>query len=180
MKVVFAVLVAALVLAGLGLLFPHFHIQSSTHPLASPSSIASPSPNASPRPSSSPQVTPSPASTPRPSPTPTSHAPLTAPLLVSPGNDTIQNSRMVTLQWTPVAGADHYQVEVQFCNHNDPCTDTNTSTLGTFTSPSSSMVLTQLQNYLNVNVRWRVVAIDSHGTLGPASAWGRFHAVLST
>lgn len=179
MKPVLAIIAAVLILALASLVGRHFYGPSSVQPSPSsspsavtPSSIA----YASPSPSSS--IQPSPNG-PSPTPSATPSAVLVAPSLTSPGNDTKQNDRSIPLQWTAVTGADHYLVEVQFCNHQAACTDSNISELGAFSAPSSNLMLTQLKNYLDVNVRWRVSAVDAHGHPGPVSAWGRFEAVLS-
>lgn len=107
----------------------------------------------------------------------TTPTPLAAPQLIAPGNGSTLNDQAITLQWMPVTSVDHYQVEIDLCNHDAVCTDANVTRLGIFTSSTSQLLVTQLNAYLNINARWRVWAVDVHGKTGDLSNWRTFHAV---
>lgn len=77
----------------------------------------------------------------------------------------------VWLEWAPVAGANHYEIEitcftVEYAPDGQPCV---ASSVARYVSKSSPY-----QVYVDGTVHWRVRAFDADGDAGPWSATWMF------
>ncbi|MCY4727560.1 hypothetical protein NYO98_14830 [Nocardioides sp. STR2] len=92
-------------------------------------------------------------------------SPLSAPAIVSPPDDSTQTLQDVVLDWTPVAGAVSYDVQVSTeadFSQGAALTDSQTGILGTRYSPNVT--------YDNKSYFWRVRATDMSGQATPWTA----------
>jgi hypothetical protein len=112
-----------------------------------------------------PSTTVSPTPTPTVSPTPTSSGPLPAPTLLSPASDTkFSPGQTVTLDWSDVAGAASYEIQISSANDfSKPGVDQTVTASQFATSTLSSS-----------NWYWRVRAKDASGNPGAWSSALRF------
>lgn len=106
---------------------------------------------------------------------------LTAPVQLSPANDTVFDHypRVTTLEWSPVEGAASYTVEVDFCDgrirKKPGCV--NPQPLRITSNPPTSGIVSPGYEFQFVGAqagRWRVWALDKEGREGFKSPWRGF------
>ena len=100
---------------------------------------------------------------------------LPMPVLLTPADGTVFDTypRNTTLTWSPVTGANKYLLEIMACSSNQPS--------NCFSHPmieQTSRETTQTTysfNFVGAQPgKWRVIPIDTSGTMGTPSAWWTF------
>jgi hypothetical protein len=106
---------------------------------------------------------------------------LAAPVPISPADriEFTNYPRHTTLEWQPVAGADHYLVEIDYCDGRDrglrECVNPLPFSTTRYVGPVKVQATSYEFDFLGRQPgRWRVWAVDRNGEEGFKSSWRVF------